>query len=128
MEAWSPFRATGSPKGERVPRARGRRRQRPSASPGQAGDILTDRDAAQAAESARQARTRPLAPAWERFSSVPVNPPRRQADAADTILTAAQAELDGAAAVRGKATAVTTANAAGRDYGTGPAYEPANMR
>ena len=93
-EPWSPLRSGGRRR-ENGParRARGRRRQhlRSSAEDGP-GSVLTDADAASAAERARQDRIRPQAPAWERFASVPVSPQRAvRQDASDAVLSLGQA-------------------------------------
>lgn len=129
MDSWSPLRSGGKRRGERTAgRARGRRRQHLAPAPDGTHGILTDTDAAAAADTARTARDRPGRPAWERFASAPVRPRGGQPDASDAIMTAAQAEQ----AARGT---FITPPVTGprvrqlvRDYGTGPAYEPGNMR
>lgn len=128
MDAWSPFRKNvGCAKNPAPVRSRGRRRTRLAATAGPDA-VLTDRDAARAAEAAMQARPGRQVPAWERFSSVPVRPAQRPPDPADGILRLSQAARDGQAAVDGQARTVTHVIRTGPDYGTGPAYEPARMQ
>jgi hypothetical protein len=127
MGAWTPLRQGKHKKDDLAPRSRGRRRQRLPEPPAGQDSVLTDRDAAHAAEAARQARTRSLAPAWERFGSQPASPVRRSQDAGDGIIRLAEAERAAQAVIMG--TTMTPGNAkAGPGYGTGPAYDPRNMR
>lgn len=127
MSSWSPFRKD-TRNTDPAPRARGRRRQRFISADGDLDAVLSDTDAAHAALSARMDRARPGTPAWERFRCEPVTPRPRQPDAGDTVLKLRRAESDGMTAVMGKAMPVLRASRASRDYGTGPAYDPAKMR
>lgn len=134
MSTWSPFRAEDSRRSRdrAAPRTRGRRRQRLLAPPDDPDAVLTDRDAARTAEAARQARTAPVAPAWERFSSGPVSSSRAQHEVDDEILRLAQAQCTVCGPVVPADTRrrdqLLRAAGARRDYGTGPAYQPGSMR
>lgn len=123
MDQWAIFRRQGKrAEPAQAPRSRGRRRQNLVRAPDDPDAVMTDRDAAHAAETARQARARPQPRAWERFGSEPVVPRRRPADHGDAVLTASRAERDGAAAVMAESGRPAKAGAS-RDYGTGPAYD-----
>lgn len=131
MDSWSPLRSAAKRRSESpLRKARGRRRQHLAPAPDSPDVILTDADAAAAADSARTGRDRAPRPAWERFASEPVRPRGRgdQLDASDVIMTAGQAEQAGHDAfIRPDVTAGRVSQLV-RDYGTGPAYEPGNMR
>lgn len=121
--AWSPF--SKDKRAKEPPRTRGRRRQRLAAAPGGPDAVLTDRDAAHAAETAMQDRTRPQAPAWERFGSQAASPARNQHDGGDAILRLADAARDHCGPVTGAAPRSTARPVP--DYGTGPDYDIATM-
>lgn len=130
MDSWSPLRGSGKRRAERpLRKARGRRRQHLEGMPDGQDAILTDADAARAAEAAQGGRDRPGRAAWERFPSGPARtrPREDQPDASDVIMTAGQAETAGHAAVMIRPAAARARRPAG-DYGTGPAYDPGNMR
>jgi len=128
MESWPLFRAAGAGRARGRPKtARGRRRQHLAAGREDPDAVLTDRDAYAAAQAVRASRCVPGRPAWELYGSQPVTRRRGDPDASDAVRTAGQAELAGTEAVRGTA-APAAVRRRPRDYGTGPAYNPAAMR
>lgn len=139
MDLWSPVRSQSKRKTGKAP---GRRRK---TAPGAAADpdsILTGKDAAHAATTARTARQNPGEPAWRRFGSQPVTgrhglPP----DDPDPILPLASASAAGQSAIMGETAQRQDKRRVWSDnqqkwvyvpdgglYGTGRAYTPSNMK
>lgn len=123
MGSWSPVRAAAGKRDRHPARARGRRRVH-LAAPGPDA-VLTDRDAASAAQASQARRAVPPVPAWERFASVPVTSRRSASGDGDAVLTMACAGL---AASRAVPAGPAPPQRPVRDYGTGPAYDLAGMR
>jgi hypothetical protein len=141
MDLWSPVRSQSRRvKTGKAPGAR--RKKTPGAAPGP-DDVLTDKDAAHAAGSARIARQIPGEPAWRQFGSQPVTgrhglPP----DDPDTVVPLSAARAAGDDAMMGGLTNhrgdqrrvwdgvqqkwISVPD--GGRYGTGKAYNPANMK
>lgn len=128
MTAWSPFDRRRK---QEAPRTRGRRRQRPVTAPGSPGAVLTDLDAAHAAETARQNRTAVVTPAWERFGSQPAVPVAHPPEDGDVKHALAEARVDHAARVIPADTRrkdeLLREGGVYRDYGTGQAYDISAM-
>ena len=140
MDIWSPVRSQS--RRAKTGKAPGRRRKTALDAPAGPDDLLTDKDAAHAATSARAARQDTAEPAWRKFGSQPVTgrhglPP----DDPDTVVPLAAASAAGQAAMMGQISRQGDQRRAWSDsenkwiyvpdgglYGTGKAYNPAAMR